>query len=83
MIELPPLEHPESDDLSLGWHALNYRTANTLHAEAMYQELCAFVRAYAEQAVRDALSTVDNRMAACGISTGDREYILASAIRNP
>ena len=32
---------PERDDL--GWHALNYRTAHTLHAEAMWQELLACV----------------------------------------
>ena len=32
---------PERDDL--GWHALNYRTAHTPHAEAMWQELLACV----------------------------------------
>lgn len=36
---LPPEEH--ADDL--GWHALNYRTAATQHAEAMWQELQACV----------------------------------------
>ena len=32
---------PEAE--SLGWHALNYRTANIIHAEAMWQELAACV----------------------------------------
>ena len=32
---------PERDHL--GWHALNYRTAHTVHAEAMWQELVACI----------------------------------------
>jgi hypothetical protein len=34
-------EDPYRNDL--GWHALNYRTAHTLHAEAMWRELEACV----------------------------------------
>ena len=45
------------DDLKddLAWHALNYRTAHTLHAEEMWQELQACVRRLIEQAVQKAL----------------------------
>lgn len=34
-----------SDENSLRWHALNYRTAHTMHAEAAWKELEAFVAA--------------------------------------
>ncbi len=32
-----------SEEESLAWHALNYRTAHTLNAEEMWQELKNFV----------------------------------------
>jgi hypothetical protein len=34
-----------SDENGLHWYALNYRTAHTLHAEAAWKELEAFVAA--------------------------------------
>lgn len=33
----------DEEEESLAWHALNYRTAHTLHAEEMWQELQNFV----------------------------------------
>jgi hypothetical protein len=48
---LPPLEGDNVGEC-LGWHALNYRGAGTLHAQEMYEELESFVLAYAMKAVR-------------------------------
>lgn len=40
-----------TDENDLGWHALNYRTAHTLHAEVMWQYLAACVGRLTEAAV--------------------------------
>jgi hypothetical protein len=40
-MELPT----DAEGQDLGWHALNYRTAHTVHAQAMYEELERYVRA--------------------------------------
>lgn len=45
-ISLPPM--PEE---GLHWHALNYRTAHTLHAQIAWGKLDEFVQAYARAAV--------------------------------
>jgi sugar (pentulose or hexulose) kinase len=45
---------PEDEhSLDLFWHALNYRTAATQHAEAMWQELEACVQRLIERAKDD------------------------------
>ena len=46
---LPPLPDERAEDLF--WHALNYRTAATQHAEAMWQELQACVDRKVQAAV--------------------------------
>lgn len=48
-MELPEL--PPMPDEGLHWHALNYRTAHTLHADDCWRELERFVTAYAREAV--------------------------------
>jgi len=55
---------PERDDLA--WHALNYRTAHTMHAEAMWQELTA---------------CVDRRVAAAVAAERERRIALAAAFQ--
>ena len=51
-----PLEVLSSDELGhdaddLGWHALNYRTAHTVHAQEMWQALSACVERLTAAAV--------------------------------
>lgn len=50
-MEMPPLKN-DDEDLDLRWHALNYRTADTRHAEAMWQELERYVENYGELCAR-------------------------------
>lgn len=50
--ELHPKDDPEN---GLGWHALNYRTAHTVHAQAMWLELEQFVRLHGESCYRAGL----------------------------
>lgn len=47
MIELPE---------PLPWHALNYRTAHTVDAEAMWQELAEAIREYGNACARAAMA---------------------------
>jgi hypothetical protein len=54
--KLPPL--PDENDNSLGWHALNYRTAHTMHAQAMYEELERYVREYGALCARQATESI-------------------------
>jgi hypothetical protein len=54
MIELPPLDG-DSDERSLGWVALNYRTAHTVNAQGQYEQLERFVREYGLACRRAAL----------------------------
>lgn len=49
-VNLPPFP-ADAEGNDLGWHALNYRTAHTVHAQAMWEELKKYVHEYARTAV--------------------------------
>lgn len=50
--ETPP---PDEEGNSLGWHALNYRSAHTVHAQARWLELERYVNALTETAYQAGL----------------------------
>jgi hypothetical protein len=50
--ELPPFHMLNAKGQDLAWHALNYRTAHTAHAQFMWLELERYVREYALLAVQ-------------------------------
>lgn len=68
-LELPPLEGEEVEQC-FGWHALNYRTAATPHAEEAFQALTAFVRSYAAEAVRRAVEAERERIRGAALEHG-------------
>lgn len=53
--DLPPLLEPDYGENGLHWHALNYRTAHTQHADAAWQELERFHLAYGAECTRQAV----------------------------
>ena len=67
MIELPE---------PLPWHALNYRTAHTVDAEAMWQELAEAIREYGNACARAAMER------AAQIADAERAEFMPQAANN-
>lgn len=83
--DLPELP-TDAEGNDLGWHALNYRTAHTVHAEAMWQELLAYVQSHARLAVQQAVLVERERCIAAveserledpSVHADDRAYEMA------
>ncbi len=72
-----------SDEEDFGWHALNYRTAHTVHAEAMYRDLVAFVERK-ETALRADRDSLRDALAALvgGIALDEWEKAVARSGRH-
>lgn len=72
----PPAFPVDAEGNDLAWHALNYRTAHTVHAEAMWKELEAYVRSYALQCMemmREECARLCNEMSRDWIARGKSE----------